>query len=156
MKAFLLFIFFLSMQSVQAQSNTVSAGGKAVGTSGSSDYSIGQLVYHTYRNDAFSVAEGVQQPFEIIALATEGPEVIYSNLKIYPNPTFSGFYIAFPTTENGTPTYQLTDASGKVIKHGAVTTIENYIATDDLTSGVYILKINKASNTYRGYKIVKQ
>jgi hypothetical protein len=114
------------------------------------------LVYHSNNNDSFSVAEGLQQPFEIIPLAVEEIEAVNSNLKIYPNPTFSGFYISLPITETGNPTYQLSDTSGKIIRQGNIGTLETFVATDNLTSGVYVLKISKASNSYRSYKIMKQ
>jgi hypothetical protein len=156
MKAILLFIFFSLALAVQAQSNTVSGGGKATGTTGTSTFSIGQILYHTNINTAFSVSEGVQQPFEIIPLAVEEIEAVNSNVKIYPNPTFSGFYISLPVTETGDPAYQLSDISGKVIRQGTIGKTETFIATEDLTSGVYVLKISKASNSYRSYKIIKQ
>ncbi|HMK06575.1 MAG TPA: T9SS type A sorting domain-containing protein [Flavobacterium sp.] len=156
MKAILLFIFFLSSSAVWAQSNMVSSGGTAAGTTGTSTFSIGQVVYHNNRNNAFSAAEGVQQPFEIIPLAVQEIEAINLYLKIYPNPTFSGFYISLPITETENPAYELSDTSGKIIQQGTINTLETFVATDNLTSGVYILKISKASNSYRSYKIIKQ
>lgn len=151
-----LFIFCLAAFGLRAQNNTVSAGGKAVGSNGNVTYTLGQIVYEAKRSDAYSVTQGNQQPFEIVPLATEVVTVPESELKIYPNPTYSGFYLELPKFEKRNITYQLSDISGKIIRQGKIDLMQTFIATDDLNSGVYMLKIDNASAKYGSYKIIKQ
>jgi type IX secretion system substrate protein len=155
MKAAFLIIFFFPVV-LQAQSNTVTAGGSAMSITGSSTFSIGQVVYHTNGNNSFSIREGIQQPFEIIPLNTDEIGISNADTKIYPNPTFSGFFIKMPTEEIIDVTYHLSDISGKIIRQGKINNIETFIAIEDLTPGTYILKIGKTSKPYHGYKIIKQ
>jgi hypothetical protein len=50
---------------VQAQEYTTASGGNATGSGGTVTYSVGQVVYTTQTSAAGSVAQGVQQPYEI-------------------------------------------------------------------------------------------
>ncbi|MCB0409870.1 MAG: hypothetical protein KDD29_06595, partial [Flavobacteriales bacterium] len=63
-------IIFITLQIlicsiVFAQENTVSSGGDALGVGGSASYSVGQVVYTTHTGVNGSIAQGVQQPYEI-------------------------------------------------------------------------------------------
>ncbi|TDO22511.1 gliding motility-associated C-terminal domain-containing protein [Pedobacter duraquae] len=59
----LLFIALLIGGSVHAQQNTVTAGGDAVGSGGTSSYSIGQVFYTVLSAGSTSVGAGVQQTY---------------------------------------------------------------------------------------------
>ena len=61
------FLFFASLSS--AQQAVTPAGGNATGSSGNSSFTIGQVAYTTNGNANYSVADGVQQPFEISILS---------------------------------------------------------------------------------------
>ena len=55
----------LGLTGVQAQTSVNATGGDASGGGGSVSYSVGQVVYTTHTGTSGSVAEGVQQPYEI-------------------------------------------------------------------------------------------
>mgnify|MGYP000474435928 CR=1 FL=1 len=55
----------LGLGGLHAQENAVTTGGEATGAGGTASYSVGQVVYTTNTGTNGSVAQGVQQPFEI-------------------------------------------------------------------------------------------
>ena len=72
---------------VNGQESINTSGQNATGTGGSASYSLGQVVYTTYSGTNGSVAQGVQQPYEIsVVLGIE-----YTNINLImtvsPNPT---------------------------------------------------------------------
>ena len=58
----------LGLIELQAQEAIPASGGDASGSGGSVSYSIGQVVYQTHTCTSGSVAEGVQQSFEILVV----------------------------------------------------------------------------------------
>ena len=62
----ILILFFLNNGTAQTSSNA--AGGDATGTGGSVAYSLGQPFYITYTGSNSSVAQGVQQTYQIFSL----------------------------------------------------------------------------------------
>jgi hypothetical protein len=55
----------LGLGGLHAQESPTSTGGDATGAGGSSSYSVGQVVYTTATGINGSVAQGVQQAYEI-------------------------------------------------------------------------------------------
>ena len=55
---------FFSIE-LQAQEIPIASGAVATGIGGSSSYTVGQVVYTTNTGSNGSVAQGVQQPYEI-------------------------------------------------------------------------------------------
>ncbi|PJB16112.1 MAG: hypothetical protein CO118_01035, partial [Flavobacteriales bacterium CG_4_9_14_3_um_filter_32_8] len=97
-----------------AQVDVSASGGDASSVSGSTSYSVGQVVYTTNTGIDGSVAQGVQQPYEIsIVTEIEEAEEISLSFSVYPNPTtnFIKLNIGNYTPEN--LNYQHYDASGK-------------------------------------------
>lgn len=71
----------------QAQQATTDTGGNASGSGGSVAYSVGQIVYTTNTSTNGSVAQGVQQPYEISIVLGIDNHSINLELTAYPNPT---------------------------------------------------------------------
>ena len=71
-----LLLLGLGLTGLQAQESINTTGGNATGDGGSASYSIGQMVYTTTTGDDGSVAQGVQQAFEIYVLGVEDLEEI--------------------------------------------------------------------------------
>ena len=55
----------LGLGGLQAQQSPTATGGEATGTGGTASYSVGQVVYTTNTGTNGSMAQGVQQPYEI-------------------------------------------------------------------------------------------
>ena len=70
-KAKLIVVLFLILvlTGLQAQECIPTTGGNASGSEGSVSYTIGQIVYITNVGTNSSLAQGVQQPFEISAVS---------------------------------------------------------------------------------------
>ena len=66
-----------------AQSAIVPVGGDAQSSSGSVSYTVGQIAVQTAANSngSFSVAEGVQQPYEIQAVGVDDyPQIVLNTI----------------------------------------------------------------------------
>jgi len=55
----------LCLTIIQGQSTIPSTGGNATGSGGSVSYTVGQITYRTFSGTNGSIAEGVQQTYEI-------------------------------------------------------------------------------------------
>ena len=73
----------------QAQESANSSGGDASGKGGSVAYSVGQVVYTTNTGSKGTVAQGVQEPYEISIVLGIDNLTINLELTAYPNPTTS-------------------------------------------------------------------
>ncbi len=138
------------MQAQQLHASVNAAGGNATGTSGSPSYSVGQLVYTTAAGTTGSVAQGVQQPFEIKVVS--GIDDIYGIelLMAYPNPVSTHLMLKIENIELSAFSYQLYDVSGSMILNTKVTAIETSINMVELTPSTYFLRMfveNKESKT---------
>ena len=80
-----LFTLLLFALSLKAQESIQASGGDALGSGGSSSYSIGQAIYSSYVDSGGSMTEGVQQAFEEQTLNVSELD---SNgiVSVYPNP----------------------------------------------------------------------
>ena len=81
----ILILFALSIACLQGQQAVVTTGGTATGAGGSATYTVGQVAYQTYTGSSGSVAQGVQQPWEISTVtAIENTEGISLAISVYP------------------------------------------------------------------------
>ena len=80
----------LGLGGLHAQDAVPATGGEATGTSGTASYSVGQVVYTTNTGTTGSVAQGVQQPYDISITVGINEMPISLEWSVYPNPT-TGF-----------------------------------------------------------------
>jgi len=98
----LVFLAFSLSFSVQAQTShqVLSAtGGDASGSGGTVAYSVGQIVYTTNTGNTGSVAQGVEQAYEISSVGIKETALNIS-LSVFPNPT-SDFLTLKVSTRSG-------------------------------------------------------
>ena len=150
---------------VQAQTTSTTSSGEAFGSGGVASYTVGQVVYSTNTGTNGSVAEGVQQPFEISVETGIEQQGINLACAVYPNPVTD--YLILTIDNNIVQTmhassqliYQLYDTNGKLIVTNKVITAETKIKTDNLKQGNYLLRIVKtmhaSSQAIKTFKIVK-
>lgn len=141
--------------SLLSQNNSVAGGGNALGASGTVSYSIGQVFYHMPAGNGFSTLEGLQQPIEIIALATNEAGQAIPDIVIYPNPAKSEFSISFSSEDYAESEYILSDINGKEISSCKIFSKQTRINVEALPPAIYLLKI-KTSTAETGYKIIKR
>ena len=132
--------------------NTI--GGKALGSGGTVNYSVGQTFFNTTSSETGSVSEGVQQPFEIFT--TIGIEINYNslNMKIYPNPTTNILNLIVENFETGL-SYQLFDVDGKILKTEEIQTKETEIEMRNVIPSSYFLRVINQEQIVKAFKIIK-
>lgn len=157
--AFLIFIGCSSQTRIMAQQSVVSSGGEVSASSGSFSYSIGQTLYLTNSNSGISIAEGVQQAYEISIIS----EIVESNnmqikLSVYPNPTQDFLTLTVDLTsiyDFNKIEYQLYDLSGKLLDNNQLSEKDTRISMLDFAPAVYYLKISNESQELALFKIIK-
>ena len=139
----------------QAQQATTATGSDASGSGGTAAYSVGQIVYTTNTGITGSVAQGVQQAYEISIVL--GIEIHSINLEItvYPNPTTNYLTLNVGKAELSTLNFQLYDISGKIIESRKIISNSETIGTENLPSATYFLKVNNNNNEVKTFKIIK-
>jgi hypothetical protein len=131
------------------------SGGDASGSGGTLSFTVGQLGYSSNSGSNGSVAEGVQQPYEIST--TVGIEL--SNISLdfiaYPNPTINNIVLSIKDFNNEKLNYQLYDMSGKLLKSNKVNAINTTIDMSELPVSNYVLNITNDSSIIKSFKIIK-
>ena len=98
-----------------AQTAISGTGGEATGAGGTSSYTVGQVAYTTHTGTSGSVAQGVQQPYEIYVVTTiENAPNINLVYKAYPNPVQHSLTLSIPKYEG--LSFQLFDVKGKQLQ----------------------------------------
>ena len=143
----------LGFGGLHAQENTVAAGGEATGAGGTSSYSVGQVVYTTHTGSNGSVAQGVQQPYEISVTVGINETAINLELSVYPNPTSN--YLTLKVEDNSNLSYQLYDLQGNAIENGKVVSNTTIIKMEELAKATYFLKVTDNNRIVKTFKIIK-
>jgi hypothetical protein len=143
----------LGLGGLQAQESPTAAGGEATGSGGTASYSIGQVVYTTNTGTNGSVAQGVQQPFEISTTVGINETSIHLEMSVYPNPTTD--YLTLKVEDNSNLSYQLYDLQGKVIENKKVNANSTIITMEALPKATYFLRVTDNKNTVKTFKVIK-
>ena len=143
----------LCIGGLHAQEGLTASGGEATGTGGTVSYSIGQVAYITNTGANGSVAQGIQQPYEIFVTVGLEETAIDLELSVYPNPTYD--YLTLKTEGNDKMAYQLYDVQGKLIDSQEVTSDNTIITVVALTKATYFLKVTKNNQIVKTFKVVK-
>jgi hypothetical protein len=131
------------------------SGGDASGSGGTLSFTVGQLGYSSNSGSNGSVAEGVQQPYEIST--TVGIEITNISLDFiaFPNPTINNIVLSIKDFNNEKLNYQLYDMSGKLLKSNKVNAINTTIDMSELPVSNYVLNINNDISIIKSFKIIK-
>tara|TARA_R110002072_G_scaffold260722_4_gene419243 strand:- start:21739 stop:22236 length:498 start_codon:yes stop_codon:yes gene_type:complete len=144
---------------ISAQEAIVVSGGDATGSGGTVAYSIGQVLYNTNSGSSISIAEGLQQPFEISTiLSVEDIVGLKLDLMAFPNPAnrFLTLKLNAPAAFDVTTLrYQLFDIRGSLILNERIREAETTISLDRLANAVYVLKVVDNSKEIKTFKIIK-
>jgi len=156
LKLITVLLLSLGLTEVQAQNDNPASGGNASGTGGSASYTVGQIVYTTNTGTNGTVAQGVQQPYEVsVATAIEEAKGISLNCTAYPNPATD--FLTLKVEKNNTEnlSYQLYDMNGKLLESKKVKSNETTISIGIFKSGNYFLKVIQDSKEVKSFKIIK-
>ncbi len=151
------FLIGILLTGLQAQESIVTSGSNAVGDGGTSSFSVGQLVYKTNTDLTGSVAQGVQQPYEILLVTSiEHAEGITLSAAVYPNPTTDFLVLRINDFEIANLSYQLYDMQGKVLQTDKITANQTSISMGHLMPSSYFVKIIQSNKEVKVFKIVKK
>lgn len=146
----------LCFSMAQAQQTIPASGGEGEGSGGSVSYSVGQLFWHTHHGNNGSVAEGVQQPYEIsVVTAIDEAEGIHLTVMVYPNPTEDFLTLKVKEFEPSSYQYHLYDINGKLWKSEKITGHHTKIDVSFLAPGTYFLKVTQENKHFKTFKIIK-
>ncbi|MBI9069935.1 MAG: T9SS type A sorting domain-containing protein [Salinivirgaceae bacterium] len=154
---FALFSIVLCLTHLQAQQAIPASGSNASGSGGTASYTIGQLVYTTNTGTTGSVAQGVQQPYEIsLVSGIEQAKGINLKCSAYPNPTADFLNLNIENYNNENLSYQLFDISGNLLENKKLTSNETRIDMNNRIPAIYFLKVIDNQIEIKTFKITKQ
>ena len=155
MKLIVLISTFYFSISLHAQEGFSASGGQALGTAGSSSYTVGQTVYGTYTGSNGSVAQGIQQTYDITALLGAEISAIKLELVAYPNPTQETLTLKINNYKNESLTYQLYDLQGKLWDSQSLKGAQSQLDMKNLAVGTYLLSIQDEDALIKTFRIIK-
>lgn len=142
-----------------AQESANVSGGNASGYGGSISYSVGQVVYSTNLGTTGTVAEGVQQSYEI-SVITGFEDIKWMNLNcsVHPNPTTDYLTLKIDVSASirtHNLSYQLYDMNGKLFGSGKLESSDTQIAMNKLVPETYLLEVFDQDKIIKSFKIIK-
>ena len=155
-KLIIAFFLFGFAALLQAQESFSATSGNATGIDGTISYTVGQVNYSTSIASNGTVAQGVQQPFEImIVTSIDNIKDFGLECLIYPNPTtnFLTLYVenfSLPNLHS-----QLYNINGKLLQNKKVESKETFISMENLVPSTYFLKVINGNKEAKIFKIVK-
>jgi hypothetical protein len=155
--ALLLFGFGLAvLQAQQIHESILATGGNASVSGGSVSYSIGQLVYQTPTGTNGSVAQGVQQPYEI-SVITAIEETLGINLavSVYPNPTSDNLTMSITEFDISNLSYSLYDLQGRQLQSDRISGNQTIIVMSNLARAIYFIKVFQGNSEVKTFKVIK-
>jgi len=152
----LISFLFLGFGSLFAQETIPATGGDASGSGGSVSYTVGQINYTTNSDGNGSVAQGIQQPFEIQIVLGVEVETIQLELAVYPNPTTDFLNLSIQNFGNNEMSYQLYDLLGKTIESKNIQSSSTRIQMNHLQTAAYFLRVSENNKIIKIFKIIKR
>ena len=142
---------------IQAQTAITTAGGNNSGGGGTVSYTIGQIVCTTISSVNYSVAQGVQQPYEISVITSiEKTRDISLDIIVYPNPATDIIKLKTDDYETTHLRYRLYDINGRLLLTGKVDDDETSIAIGHLIPAAYILRVTEKNISIKSFSIIKR
>jgi hypothetical protein len=151
--AFLLFVLVTTVS--LAQNNTVVSGGQATGAGGSVSYSLGQIDYLNKANSTGYINEGNQQPYEIFLSTAINESVLYSEITVFPSPTTDNLFLNVAMSDIKNMSYSINNVDGKLIFSQELYEMKTSVNMNNLSNGVYFIKVLDKNKIVRTFKIIK-
>ena len=151
---FLAFLLSFSMNAQTSHQVLSATGGDATGSGGTVAFSVGQIVYTTSTGTTGSVAQGVEQAYEISSVGIKETALNIS-LSVFPNPTSDFLTLKVQDYNNEALSYNLLDEQGKLVLNEQITTQDTQIAMSTLARGSYFINIVQVNKKIQTFKIIK-
>ena len=151
---FLSFLLSFSMNAQTSHQVLSATGGDATGSGGTVAFSVGQIVYTTSTGTTGSVAQGVEQAYEISSVGIKETALNIS-LSIFPNPTSDFLTLKVQDYNNEALNYHLIDEQGKSVLNEQITNQDTQVAMSTLARGIYFINVLQANKKIQTFKIIK-
>lgn len=149
-------LFGFGMPVLLAQEALTTSGGDTTGIGGSVSYTVGQVLYTTNTGTNGTIAEGVQQPYEIsVVVGLEEAQDIILVCTVYPNPATDLLTLETETPNNKNLFYQLYDIMGTLLISKKLIDIKTIIPMTNLPPATYLLKVTDNHKVVKTFKIIK-
>lgn len=155
-------ILFLGITGLHAQESIPASGGMAYGHGGSVSYTVGQIVYTVNSEITGSVAQGVQQPYEILAESgSDQATGISLQCTVYPNPVEKILTLQIQYYIDENVTYSLYDSNSQLLMTNIVDSKKTLIQMSNLPSTTYYLVVDQkkqknSPHITKTFKIIKK
>ncbi|MFT6245198.1 MAG: hypothetical protein ACJA0U_001805 [Salibacteraceae bacterium] len=146
-------IAILTTSSIQAQEVISTQGDSYSNSSGSIDFTIGEVVINTVSDGSYDMTQGFHQTnWNFVGLEDHAPN--YEAL-VFPNPTTEVLNIKTSLFEN--VSYTLFDAQGRVVIQSKLTGSLTSLQVSQLAPGNYTLLLTDAfDKSLKTFKLIKQ
>ena len=152
LKNTLLFFLLLTSVCVSAQEVVATQGDSYTKSSGSIDFTIGEVVINTGTDGSNDLTQGFHQTnWNFVSIEDHVPS--YEAI-IFPNPTSEVLTIRTSTFEN--VTYTLYDARGKLVIQDKLSSLQTPIQVSQLAPGAYSLILNNHVQNLKTFQLIKQ
>jgi len=140
----------------QAQVATISSGGDIIGSGGSVAFSLGQVVYTSNTGITGSIAQGIQNAYEIYSYGiTEN--ALNISLITFPNPSTDLLTLQIGNYNGERLSYHLYDLQGILLNNAQINAAQTQIDISALPSATYLIKIqNQENQKVQSFKIIKK
>jgi hypothetical protein len=150
------FLFGFCIAFMKGQQTIPATGGNASGSGGSVSYTVGQILNSTISGTNGTVAQGVQQPYEIsIVTATEEAKDIILEIQVYPNPATDFMKLKISNYNIQNLRYQLYDVNGSLLQDNKIEDNETSFVISNYVSAIYFLKVTDNNKVIKTFKIIK-
>jgi hypothetical protein len=151
---FFLFSFLIAI--VQGQETITTTGGNISGSGGSVSYTVGQILYNTISGTNGTVAQGVQQPYEIsVVTGIENTKDILLEIEVYPNPAKDYLKLKIGNYDIVNLSFQLYDIKGNLLLRNRVDGNETNILMNPFIPSTYFLKVIDKKKVIKIFKVIK-
>jgi len=155
-KLIVILLLAIGFAGLQAQEAITTTGGNASGSGGSVSYSVGQVVYTTNTGTTGSVAQGVQQPFDItVVTGLEEAKGITLQYSVYPNPVTDVLTLRIEGEVKTQYAVSLYDVNGICVVNKKISDAETSIDMKNLVRATYFLKVTGNNKEVKTFKIIK-
>ena len=153
-KFVLLILLFVSLyNSISAQKGLVSSGGDILTSSGSINYSVGQVAYQYLGNTSAVIEEGLQHPYEIYQV---GIGSLYDDfISLAPNPTQDYVVLDVQEIPLANMSYSLYTLDGKMVQAATIVDDKTVIELNTYHSSIFILRVLNNDKSIKIFKIIK-
>lgn len=140
---------------LHAQRGTAAAGGDHNNTVGSLSFTIGLVDYDYLLAPNCEMTLGHQQPHEFWVVTEVESSQIPVEVTVYPNPASDHIVVQVSHYENEVVDLTLIDQNGRPVKSAQFSGGKVVLGLDDLSLGIYFVKVSHEGESLKVYKILK-